>query len=374
MNIMPCRYQELAYALAGYAKTGLQLVGFNGKQIIPSGLSDDIGLYYFVPKLVRLFHITLDQAIGLFFYTIVTVSCLFSLIGFFVLNTSWLFRGWAAISLVAFCAFSCRGMTDVYLVSSSLAIAIVPWALYFMRTTGHQKLFVMFLFLCGIATGYAHYIRAFSGIVTFVFMILSLVLSTVRSWKNKVILCAVLFAGVAFPIVNFELLIKQRKNYFGPRMDHFENRHVFWHTVYAGFGFLNNDLGIKWDDATIIEKIKKVSPNVAYPTREYESAVKNEVFYLFKNRSHFVISTIFAKLGVIFYYFLLFANLGLLVAFFCRKSWRVELLFLSALCLSSLFGIIALPGSYYLSGFVAYAFLYGLVSIECAVTFYFQGK
>jgi len=367
VSIMPCRYDELVKTVAGYAKTGLQLIGFDGTQIFPSGISDDVGLYYFIPKLVRLFGISLDYAIEIFFYGMVVASCVFGIAGFFLLNRSWLFRTVAVAGLVAFSFVSCRGMTDVYLVASSLAVALVPWALYFMRGRKKNTTCGIFLFLSGVAIGYAHYIRAFSGGAVFIFLFLSLVLNTMRPCKNRLLLCGVLLCGLIVPIVHFKLLLADRKNYFGDQFNTFEARHVFWHSVCGGFGFLNNDLGIAWDDKAIIEKIKKNNPRVEYPTREYEVAARKEVFNLARNRLHFFMTTIFAKLGIIFYYFLLFANIGLFVAFFFRKSWRIELLFLSALVFSSLFGIIALPGRYYLSGFIAFAVLYGLVSIEYAI-------
>ena len=354
--------------LAGYQETGIQLIGYNGTSVFPSGISDDIGMYYFIPKIVRFFGISLEQAINLFFYGMIIGALVIGLIGFFLLSKSWFFRIIATGALSLFYYSACRGMTDVYLVLASIAIGIVPLTLYFIRNNRLTVPFCVFTCLSGIGIGTAHYIRAFSSVAVFIFLALTIFLCLSVSFKKKLVLWGLLLSGTAFPFFHFNAVLEQRNKYLGQKYNNYESRHVFWHSLYAGFGFLNNDLGIAWDDSTVINTIKKNAPNVVYPTQEYESAVKTEFFKLIRHHFHFVLVTLFAKLGVIFYYLLLFANIGLVAAFFYRKSWQIELAFWSAICFNSLFGFMALPGRFYLLGMLAFALLYGLFSIEYAIS------
>lgn len=367
MSIMPCRYEMLQQVLAGFQKTGVQLIGYDGHSFCPSGTSDDVGLYYFVPKLVRLFGISLDHAVNLFFYGMVAASFVLALVGFFLLSRSWIFRAIATIALTGFCYISCRSMTDVYLVQSSIALAVIPIALYFMRKNKVSIPFGVFIFLSGLCVGFAHHIRSFSSFAVFLFLVLGVVFMMRVAWERKTIFLGLFFVGLVLPFFHFSFVLAQRKDFFGSEYDGSSERHVFWHNLYAGFGFLSNDLGIYWNDKTVIDKIKEVEPEAVYPTKEYEAAVRTEVFKLIKNHFHFVLQTMFAKLGVIFYYLLMFANIGLLAAFFYRKSWVIELMFWSGIAFNSLFGFLALPGRYYLTGMLAFTVLYAMVSIEHAI-------
>jgi len=364
INLMPCRYEGLKNVLVGYAKTGIDLVGFNGKNFFLSACSDDLGLYYFVPKFVRLFGFSLDQAIGYFFYGIIFFSFVFALVGFFLLSKSWLFRSIAAGALSFFWFIALRETTDVYLINVAIVFAVVPLAVYFFRA---QKKLELFLVLSGIAIGYAHYIRSFSSFPVFLFLVFGLLFYHSGMWKKKNILLVCLCAGVFLPVVHFRYLEQQRNNFLGAQHKQHESGHVFWHTVLAGLGFLNNDLGLKYDDKTTVEKVYENHPNAIYPTKAYEQAAKQEVFRLVRERFGFVLNTLFAKLGVVFYLLLFFANIGLIFSFFYRKPWILELMFWVGIIFASAPGFIALPGRIYLLGMCAFATVYGLVSIEYAL-------
>jgi len=374
VHVMPTRLLELKQAIAGYAKTGIELISFDGNNFFPTGLSDDIGLYYIIPKLVCLFDVSPELAIALFFYGIVIASCLVGSIGFLFFCKTWLARVFSVFSLTMFSYVSCRGMTDVYLVQSSVAIAIIPWTLYFLHKKKVMISSLVFLFLSGIVIGYAHYIRSFSSFAVFLFIILSSMFLVVDTLKKKLLLFCVLCFGLVVPFVHINNVIAKRKSFLGAPLDTFEQKHVFWHTVYAGFGLLQNDLGIECNDNVIIKKIEQVEPEAVYPSKLYEAAAKKEVIRLFKEQPQFVMRTLFAKLGIIFYYFLLFANIGLFAAFFVPKPLMIDLIFFISLLFSSLFGFIAIPGRYYLLGFLAFAVLYAIISVEYFLRKYKKGK
>jgi hypothetical protein len=80
-----------------------------------------------------------------------------------------------------------------------------------------------------------------------------------------------------------------------------------------------------------------------------------------------VVGTLLAKFGAVLVYFLFAANFGLLVAIRYPKSWAVEVAFVAGLAFNALFGLVAVPRLSYLEGFIAFAMLYGVISLDVAL-------
>jgi hypothetical protein len=198
-----------------------------------------------------------------------------------------------------------------------------------------------------------------------------IVLISIRfHWKEKVILILLLVMSVSAPIFYFDKIMKQRDIYLrknGSAYEPFTRGHAFWHSVYIGFGFLSNEYGIKYKDEIGIEKVRSISPKTRYLSQDYEMIIRGEVFNLIKNHPLFVTQTIFAKLGVIIFYFLIFCNAGLIAVVLHRKTWQLEIAFISALMFNALFGILVIPDYRYLMGFIGFTTLYGIVSIDDAI-------
>jgi len=365
-SIMPCRYETLQNVLIAFKKTGVQLVEFNGKNFLPADCPDDPGIFYFVPKLVRLFNVSLDSALDLFFYSMIVFSSILAIIGFFSLSKSWLFRIYASLSVLGFWFFVPRSAFDVYLVNAAIIFAVVPLALYVFRA-GYGKFLCIFLFFSGVLIGYANLIRSFSGLPVLLFLLLGLFFYFKGTWRQKGILFFVLLVGLSIPKLHFASLNQAKRDFLGSKNNALVEGHHLWHNVYAGFGFLSNEFGIVSNDKAIAEKVYENHPDVVYPTKAYNAAARKDIFQLIKKHPSFVVRTLFAKLGVVFYFLLLFANLGLLAAFFYRKPWILELMFWVGIMVSSIPGFIAIPGRVYLLGMLAFAMVYGLVSIGYAI-------
>lgn len=364
--MMLARHFALFHTLAGYEKTGVQLIGYDDAKLFPSGISDDIGLYYFVPKLVRLLHCSLDQAINLFFYGMMACALVVGIAGFCALTKSWVSRSFAIIYLIMFSVYSCWGMTDIYLVFAASAVALIPWALYFMQRGKADYKVALFFGVVGVLSGYAQYVRAYSsGAVVLMSLLVIFFISSAR--QRKFMLLGALCCGMVLPIVHMRALLAHRTHCVDTVLHKAPDQHVLWHTMYAGFGFLRNDFGIQWDDATVVEHAHRIDPAVVYPSLQYEKVVRGMVFDLVKHHPQFVLQTLFAKFGVMLYYLLFFANIGLLLALLYRKPWQIDFMFFVALAFNSLFGFIALPGKYYLLGALTCAVLYCIVSFDYAV-------
>ena len=54
MEIMGCRLQNLYAVIEGFAKTKVPLILYDGTNLLPFLSIDDIGIYVFIPQLVRM--------------------------------------------------------------------------------------------------------------------------------------------------------------------------------------------------------------------------------------------------------------------------------------------------------------------------------
>jgi len=369
MEVMQCQHQLLREALSGYEKTGIPLVSYDGNVLKPAGIGDDIGLYYFIPKISHVLGISLDQSINVIFISLIFVSLTLGIIGSFLYFRKRAIKWLGAVELILL-ALGSYFVSGIYIFLLSIPIAIIPLFLYFAQQRKVSSIFIIFLFLAGLAIGVAHHFRIHAGTGVLIFMAIILLFSNQIHWKKKIILILLLIISVSTPIIYFDKIMKQRDIYLAKNNSNYEpftRGHVFWHSVYIGFGFLSNEYGIKYKDEIAIEKVRSISPKTSYLSQGYEAVLRKEVLSLIKKHPLFATQTIFAKLGVIILYFLIFSNVGVIAVVLHRKNWQLEIAFFSAMMFNSFFGIIAIPDYRYLMGFLAFATLYGVISIDDAI-------
>jgi MFS family permease len=369
MEVMPCQYQMLREALSGYEKTGVPLVAYDGNVLKPAGIGDDIGLYYFLPKISHVLGISLDQSINVIFISVIFVSLSLGIIGSFLYFRKRAIK-WLGVVELILLALGSYFVSGIYIILSSITIAIIPLFLYFARQRRVSSMFIIFLFFAGLAISITHHLRSHAGTGVLIFMTIIFLISIQIQWKQKFILILLLMISVSAPMIYFDKIMKQRDVYLTKNdstYEPFTRGHPFWHSVYIGFGFLSNEYGIKYKDEIAIEKVHSISPKTLYLSQEYEVILRDEVFNLIKKHPLFVTQTIFAKLGVNIFYFLIFSNVGLIAVVLHRKTWQLEIAFFSAMLFNSFFSIIAIPDYRYLMGFIAFATLYGIISIDDAI-------
>lgn len=356
----------------GLLKTGIPLIEYDGTKLLPTFTSDDIGIYIIIPKLSYWFNISIEQASHLFFYGILLLPCLIGVLGFlyYYQKISTKIISSFALILLMRQAYS---VGDVYLSYYACVTALVPWSFYF-STKQYSKKTLLFMFLAGLGISFFHYIRAYSGLGVLFFMIALFVLQ--QNYTKKELLFSVLafVAGIYVPVRYFSYNYHQSVAYAQEHLkdvDIGENKHVFWHSIYIGFGFLQekNPDNIKYDDSIGIKKVQSINPSIKSINIEYEKTLKHEVINLIKNHWEFFIFTIFAKIGVLFWYLILFANIGLIAALFYRKPLYLEYSFFLAFIVYSIFPILAIPIKEYSLGFISLAALYGVISINYAIEY-----
>lgn len=369
MEIMQYRYNALREIMAGYEKTSQSLVGYKGDELINAHYGDDVGIYYFIPKIAVTFDLSLDRSIDFFYISILLFSLVLSIIGFYKVLKSPLGLIAVLIGLPAISFISYK-TGDVYIVQMAVTISIFPLFLYLLNKNRINIPFVIFLLFSGICIGIGHYIRTNSGTPVLIFMIISMLGCLNYNLKKRIALVLVLIVGILLPVLFFNSKLSERDDYLAKHTgmcDQSPRQHIFWHSAYIGLGFLNNDFGLKYKDEVAAEKAYSLAPNAKYLSKEYEDALRGEVIRFVKEHPFFTAATIAGKAGIIAMFLVVFANFGLLASFIYPKPRHIELAFWSALGFSSLYGIIAIPIHNYLLGFIALAFVYGVISIDYAM-------
>jgi hypothetical protein len=363
---MSSRFIHLQKNLAGLLKTGIPLIEFDGQNILPSLTFDDLGIYIIIPQISKLLNTPIQQSINLFFYGMATISFFVGIIGWHKVYTSRINQLIAFVA-VALLTYKALRIGDVYLAYFFCVNTLTPWAIYYAQKKHYDNYFLLFLFFSGFLISFFHYIRAFSGLGVLFFLIFLFVTSlslTRKQWMQSIL---ALIIGSAIPVISFNSIYNQSLEFSKKSLPITpEKNHVFWHSIYLGFGFLQIfNPGIIYNDDAGVAKAQEIDPAVSLEkTKEYEAIIKNEVIKIIKNHWHFFILTIFAKLGILFMYFLEFANLGFFLALLFRKKWNLELSFFIALSFYGLFPLLTIPYPEYSLGFISCATMYGIISIN----------
>lgn len=369
-KLMPIRFQELSEAVAGLERTGIPLVSVRGDSLIPTaGYTDDVGMYYLASKLAAFFHLSAAAAWDVFFFLILIPCFAIGFIGMMrVLETQVAKVFYAVMCAILFVTVYLSG--DIYALSPSLAMLIVPYLIRFSKSdskpsASHWAIW----FLFGIGIMLAHLIRSHSA--TAIVLVFGVLFFFEKRWtvREKLLSLVVIAVGMLAVQVFFKTRYAERDAYLAKLQPNYvvpPQVHPFWHNVYIGFGFLDNDYGIRYQDEIGFKKAKEISPTVFLLGDEYERILREETFALIKKNSLFVIRTLSAKAGVIGFYLLLFMNIGLFCALRYGLNWQMEVALLSGMAFNALPGLLAVPYIPYLTGSFAFAVIYGTMQLDHA--------
>lgn len=369
VHLMPSRYHGLQQAVAGLRDTGVPLIAFDGKLMKPAGFGDDIGAFYFVPIIANACHLSVSQAIDLFFWGVILASAISGMIGSVFLFRTWTTRllAWTALLLLATVSLL---LGDIYSLTAAVPMAIVPLLLYFVKARKTGIAFAAFVGVSGVIVSSSTYVRSDAGLPTLAFLVISVLLLVQAPGRGKVALLVCLALGVLVPRFWFAQLVKQREAYLrahNPRYAGFRPRHPTWDSVYIGFGFLTNPYVPAYKDEIAIQRVASVSPTADYCSPEYERILRDTVLDLVRKHPVFVLGTIATKVGLMLVYLLVCCNVGLVAAFRYPIPRGLLAAFGCALVLSSLPGVLVIPYPRYILGFLGFSVLYGVVSLNHAL-------
>jgi hypothetical protein len=375
LSIQQARYESVKRTIDAHAAGAPPLVELSGMQFQPSNAGDDLGIFFFIPNLAELFGLSAAEAINAFFFAIVGLGYLGWVIGCMAWMPTWPRRVASALSL--FWAYyylrpgEIRGVWEVYTVSPALVMAVVPGFLALLRHKGPALMVGIFVAVVGVLTGLAHQLRVHSGTPILLFVGVCLLAQVRWNRRVRIGLVAVLLLGTAMPRAWFGRMADERDLFLHANVPGYQppatRSHAFWHAIYLGLSVLGGRHGIEWSDASAAKRVHEIDPEAPYLSARYESALKSEVLRIAREDKHFFITTFFAKLGIIAYFIILFANLGLLIAYRFRKPAWLDAAAWCAIAFSALPGLLTIPILIYVSGLIAWGPLYALMSLDHAL-------
>ncbi len=364
-RLMAERYEGVCLALVGYESSGQPLVGWLGGKYINPSYGEDQGMFWLIPSLIRTFNINLDQGIDLFFVGIFASSFCLGILGFLLLFRHSFSRLIGVIGLSAL-YFVIWKVGDLYIFYAASAVAVVPLFLWLWKRTQWPRGLSIFLFLSGAAIGLCETARSHSATAAILFLLAVLIFGKEYLPKWRLIFCGALVLGAAIPIAAFHHTLVKRDAFlmaqnpgFPPAISH----HVFWHSVYIGFGFLDNPYVPAYKDVVGFDKARSVDPNVLLLSPHYEGILRGQVWQLARAHPGFLLATVAAKIVIVIIVILACANAGLLAAFLYPADPLINTAFWIAICFDSLFGILIIPKVSYLLGTMAFAVLYGIFNV-----------
>jgi hypothetical protein len=368
IRLMPAHYTYMADALDGLQRTGVPLVAFDGTHYFAAGRTGDVGFYVLMPELVQVTHLPLARVTDLFFLALVVISSVVGLAGYWRTARGRKARLLGIVTVLLLAPVQWFG--GEYMVQSAIALAIVPWLIAWWRErkSGFGRSVAMFAAI-GLALGCGHIIRLHAGtaVALFAFVLLASALHVPR--RRRVALALALVVAFLIPVGFSRVLAARRDAYLLTHSQAALNPtgYVFWHTIYIGFGFLSNPYVAAYDDRVAAAKVCSISPDVVYTSVKYYAILRAATLKLVKEHPFFAIESVAAKMGVIGLYLLLGANLGLAAAYLRRKPLVIDIAFALALLFDSLIGVLAVPSPKYMLGFIAFAVLYGVHSLQYAL-------
>ncbi|MBR0735768.1 hypothetical protein JQ581_02415 [Bradyrhizobium liaoningense] len=84
---------------------------------------------------------------------------------------------------------------------------------------------------------------------------------------------------------------------YGLQSARFIEEHGPWHSVYIGLGVDKNPFGIRWDDDSGIETVKRLDPGIVFGTPAYFEALKQEYLRIVRTYPRQVLEVYMVKLG-----------------------------------------------------------------------------
>jgi hypothetical protein len=361
------RYVMVQEAVNGYQIAGLPLIGFDGKKFVPAAYGDDPGIYYLIAGAKRyLPYLTTAQTVDLVFYCVIVISTLLGGIALVLEVRSTKVRIVGLLALCCLAIVSTR-LGDVYVFQSGIVVATVPWLLYLAGRAVVDRWFYVFMFMAGFASSVANVVRFHAGTPVLLFTVVILVFFLKQKIRYRLGLIVVLTIGFLVPSVYFRKAFSDRDRFLVTQDPHYTPivvHHPFWHPIFAGLGFLSNDLGLKFEDETVEKRARSVDPTVKYLSDRYDRDVKHEVIEVAKQHPAFVLFSEMTKVGVLLTIFVICAGPGLLAAIRRPKPWPLECAFMVSILWTALNGILVIPNPKYLLGFISLSILYGIYSME----------
>jgi len=195
-----------------------------------------------------------------------------------------------------------------------------------------------------------------------------LLLSRRATVQSKGVIILILLAGFMIPRTYFRYLLTRSDRFLQQNVAGYRTgdaRHVLGHFAYEGLGFLSNPYvpgGIC--DEVAKEKVQSIAPGAGYMSSDYDRILWREVVSIVRRHPTLVAFTTLAKLGIIIGLIVLFANIGLVAAFWYRLPWEIHVAFWTGFAISSAPLVLLAPLPMYCLGVISLAVIYGVIGLD----------
>lgn len=364
LDIMDMRRDQLRETLQALNETGVPLVSVHDQIYGAAGLSDDKGMFYFIPRLAQIFDLPIDSAIWVFYASLILISAGLGASFFCLLFSSWISRLLAVLGMTAIVLGSTNlfGHADVYVIAVCAILATAPLFLW-----GWEKkssgLIIAFI---GLVAGYANCLRHHSGTGVIVFVGTAILLHSAISYKKRLVSMALLLAFFLFPHLHFRQLEKERDIFLTQQTGLPQTAPGFptWHLIFNGFSYLQpNKYGFFYTDENGYGMARRINPTIGYCSDEHYRILKEQVISLVRKDPLFVFQTILAKIGNLVLKVMLYANIGLIFCLRLRPPRAILLGFFLGVVFYSLAGVLVMPLARYVSGMIALASIFCIYMI-----------
>jgi len=344
------------------------LLKTSGTNYIPleESFGGEIGIFYFVPLIAHYFQNNALTSVSFFLTGLVVCGCVSMAAALCCITQHWVLRLYS-IGMTVAMGYVAWIIGDVY-IAYFTAIALLPW----LFVLSEKKILVMscYFFSVGLCAYYIDFIRSYAALPLLVgclWWLLLIIGYQKKMYKHAFLYFCFLCFGWWIVSFHIEQVLHQRDAFLADQgyIKNSNNKiqHTFWHSVYTGFGFITNDKDLNFSDACSAAKVASLDRTASCYSKKYEKLLCNEVVKLCIYSPHYVLRVMFAKLGIFIYLFLLFANIGIIAAWYYPKPWYIECFYLVLFLTSSLAGFATIPVGTYTLGFMTVACLYGMHSL-----------
>ena len=327
--------------------------------------SDDMGIYWIVPKLMSFFSLTYSQSYFAFLFFTFTLSSFLAIVSIRILFKEKITRLYATsgvigITILLFC------IRDKAMLTGTAALLIFPILVVLKKRLLFRKSIMVLLFLFSILLSIFEQCRTFAGIPV-IFLILTLIFfHNIASKKEKSVLVLVIILGWVLPHLMMVNELKKKETY-AVRNNIIVNKqktHHKWFNIYIGLGYIkNNPYNLQYVDAYGLKRLKELDSDFkGWGTVKSEKLMQKEVFRIIKENPWFVMKTVLLKLlesivtlNIIF--------VLAVITWFREKDWRHKLLWFCGISLSFLPSLLTMPILNYQIGFYTLVFIYSSFSI-----------
>jgi hypothetical protein len=220
-KLMDCRYTGIKDAVEGFKMAKTFLIGHNGTGFYQVGMSDDMGLYYFVTKIASLLGSSADMSADILFIGMILLAAAVSIVGI-CLNFKNLLSRLYAITGILFLSLLSLRIGDVYTAFTFCSLTVIPLFMYFIKRKFSVS-FVLFMFAGGTIISISNHIRSYAGIGVLLFILILMAFHSKLLLKYKATVVIALFSGIIAVNAFFNHLVDQRNAFFVNNNIQFEN-------------------------------------------------------------------------------------------------------------------------------------------------------